>query len=107
VAGVGQVIRPYTIREHNVQLLNTIAFTQLCNQTNLHHEEDKNQKAKTVNMKKGRKRGEGVWLGIVSGLGTPDRGLKLAIPFKWEEYFLDRVWGFSAAPGPASPGRGP
>jgi len=25
--------------------------------------EGKNQKAKTVNMKKGRKRGEGVWLG--------------------------------------------
>jgi hypothetical protein len=23
-------------------------------------------------MKKGKERGEGVWLGIVSGLGTPD-----------------------------------
>jgi len=32
----------------------------------------KNQKAKTVSMKKGRKRGEGVWLGTISGLGTPD-----------------------------------
>jgi hypothetical protein len=45
-------------------------------------------------MKKGKEKGEGVWLGIVSGLGTPDRGLKPTIPFKWEEYFLDRVWGF-------------
>jgi hypothetical protein len=57
----------------HIQLLNTKAFTQLCNQTNLYHEyKDKNQKAKTVNMKKGRKRGERVWLGAVSGLGTPD-----------------------------------
>jgi hypothetical protein len=31
------------------------------------------KKAKTINVKKGRKSGEGVWLGIVSGLGTPDR----------------------------------
>jgi hypothetical protein len=47
------------------------ALIQLCNP---HHEEEgKNQKAKTVNMKKGRKRGEGVWLGVVSGVGTPDR----------------------------------
>jgi hypothetical protein len=58
-------------------------------------------------MKKERKRGEGVWLGIVGGLGTPDRDLHTTIPFKWEEFVLDRVWGFSAAPGPASPGRGP
>jgi hypothetical protein len=31
------------------------------------------QKTKTANMKKGKERGEGVWLGTVSGLGTPDR----------------------------------
>jgi hypothetical protein len=30
------------------------------------------ERSKTVSMKKGRKRGEGVWLGTVSGLGTPD-----------------------------------
>jgi hypothetical protein len=37
-------------------------------------------------MKKERKRGEGVWLGIVGGLGTPDRESLLTIPFKWEEF---------------------
>jgi hypothetical protein len=36
-------------------------------------------------MKKGRERGEGVWLGTVSGLGTPDRTGVQTIPFKWEE----------------------
>jgi hypothetical protein len=57
----------------NIQTLSVIAFTQSYNQTNLLHEEaDKNQKTKTVSMKKGRKREEGVWLGTVSGLGTPD-----------------------------------
>jgi hypothetical protein len=65
VAGAGQVIRPCIIRGH-------IALKH----DSLHYEyEDKNQKAKTVSMKKGRKRGEGVWLGTVSGLGTPDRDL--------------------------------
>jgi hypothetical protein len=41
-----------------------IALIQLCNHH--HGEEGKNQKTKTVNMKKGRKRGEGVWLGASS-----------------------------------------
>jgi hypothetical protein len=31
-------------------------------------------------MKKGKERGEGVWLGTVSGLGTPDRGAGKTIP---------------------------
>jgi len=38
------------------------------------------QKAKTVNMKREEKRGEGVWLGTASGLGTPDRALHQTIP---------------------------
>jgi hypothetical protein len=40
-----------------------------------------NQKGKTVKW-----RGEVVWLGVVSGLGTPDRESLLTIPFKWEEF---------------------
>jgi hypothetical protein len=40
-----------------------IALIQLCNHH--HGEEGKNQKAKTVNMKRKERRGEGVWLGIV------------------------------------------
>jgi hypothetical protein len=34
-------------------------------------------------MKKGKERGEGVWLGTVSGLGTPDTdGVTVGGPFR-------------------------
>jgi hypothetical protein len=52
-------------------------------------------------MKKGRERGEGVWLGAVSGLGTPDT------PEDYERASFRRtipLWagsGFFRRPGPA------
>jgi hypothetical protein len=60
-------------------------------------QEDKNQKAKTVNMKKGRKKGEGVWLGTVSGVGTPDTTDAVSRASLRGQPYMGRVWGFSAA----------
>jgi hypothetical protein len=48
-------------------------------------------------MKKGWKEGRGVWLGIVSGVGTPDTTDAVSRAFLRGQPYMGRVRGFSAA----------